>query len=345
MLTLYPNIIAFIICALSIWLLMPLARRIGLTDLPSERKFHTSNVPLIGGVAIFLGFCFALLTVEISLANFRSLIAISALLVFVGILDDFRELSPKAKLLAQIMAGILTVIWGHNQLHSLGNILFIQSLELGYGASLVTIIAIVGIVNAYNMIDGVDGLAGGVGLISIGYLCYFAFLAGEICSLLVLLIFVSSLLGFLCFNFPLNRRKQASIFLGDAGSMLIGFILVWFSISLSQNEQANVRPVDMLWLVALPLYDVVGVVLRRMFQRSSPFKADRNHIHHLLLHYLKDPLKVCVVMYSLTGLCGLLAVLGAYYKIHESFMFTGFIALFISYLIINHRLWKLIQKN
>lgn len=345
MLTLYPNIIAFLVCALSIGLLAPLAKRIGLTDLPSERKFHTSDVPLIGGVAIFLGFGFALLTAEISLADFRSLIAVSALLILVGILDDFHELSPRAKLLAQIVAGILTVVWGHNQLYSLGNILFIKPLELGYGSSLVTIIAIVGIINAYNMIDGVDGLAGGMGLISIGFLCYFASLTGEVYSLIILLIFVSSLLGFLCFNFPLNRRKQASIFLGDAGSMLIGFILVWFLISLSQGKQANVRPVDMLWLVALPLYDVVGVVLRRIFQRCSPFKADRNHIHHLLLHYLKDPLKVCVVMYTLTGLCGLVAVLGAYYKIHEGFMFTGFIALFISYLIINRQLWKLIQKN
>ncbi|MDF2867384.1 MAG: rfe [Gammaproteobacteria bacterium] len=345
MLTLYPNIIAFLICAISIWLLTPLAKRIGLIDLPSERKFHTSEVPLIGGVAIFLGFCFALLTVDISLADFRGLIAVSAMLVFIGILDDFHELSPRAKLLAQIVASILTIAWGHNQLHSLGNILFIKPLELGYGSLPITVIAVVGIINAYNMIDGIDGLASGMGLITMGFLCYFAFRGGEIYSLIILLVFVSSLLSFLCFNFPLNKHKQASVFLGDAGSMLIGFILVWFLISLSQNKQAAVRPADMLWLVSLPLYDVVGVVLRRIFQRCSPFKADRNHIHHLLLYYLKDPLKVCMVMYTLTGLCGLVAVFGSYYKIHEGFMFTGFITLFISYLIINRQLWKLTQKN
>jgi UDP-GlcNAc:undecaprenyl-phosphate GlcNAc-1-phosphate transferase len=344
MLAIYPNFIAFLICALSIWLLSPLAKRIGLTDLPSERKFHSNEVPLIGGIAVFFGFCFALLTVEISLAEYRSLIAVSAMLTFVGILDDFHELSARAKLLAQIVAGILTVIWGHIELHSLGNLFFIKSIDLGYASAPLTVIAIVGIINAYNMIDGVDGLAAGMGLITIGFLSYFAGHVGNTYSLLILLVFMSSLFSFLCFNFPLNKQKQASVFLGDAGSMLIGFILVWFLISLSQGEQVAARPVDMLWLVALPLYDVVGVVLRRLFQRRSPFKADRNHIHHLLLYYFNNPLKVCLIMYGLTILSGLVAIFGAYYKIHESIMFSGFLVLFAIYLIINCQLWKRTQK-
>lgn len=344
MLIIHSCLIAFIICAASIWLLIPLAKRVGLIDLPSERKFHANEVPLIGGIAIFLGFCFAILTLDISLAEFRTLIAVSALLIFIGILDDFHELTPRAKLVAQIIAGVLTATWGNNQLNALGNIFFISDVKLGYLAMPVTVLAVVGIINAFNMIDGVDGLASGVSLITTGFLCFFARNTGDFYGLAILMVFGCSMLGFIGFNFPLNRNRQAKVFLGDAGSMLLGFFLVWFLISLSQSKHSVARPVDMLWLVAIPLYDVAGVALRRVFQRRSPFKADRSHFHHLLLHYFNSPLKVCCAMYLLTLLGGIIAILGVHYKVSEGIMFTGFILMFVCYLIFNRYLWKLTQK-
>jgi len=345
MLTFYSLLIAFFLCATSIWLLAPLARRIGLTDLPSERKTHLNEVPLIGGIAILLSFGFALLTLDISLAEFRSLIAVAVILTFIGILDDFHELKPQAKLFAQVIAGILTASWGHNHLDSLGEIFFTKPLILDNWSIPLTVIAVVGIINAFNMIDGVDGLASGIGIISIGFLAYFAYIAEKTSSLAVLLVFGSSLLSFLCFNFPLKRRKHISVFLGDAGSMLLGFFLVWFFISLSQGNSPAARPIDMLWIVALPVYDVAGVVMRRILQRRSPFRADRNHIHHLLLDYLKSPWQVCLIMYGLSLVTGLVAILGAYYKVSEGRLFTGFFLVFICYLIINRQLWKKLQHK
>lgn len=318
--------------------------RIGLTDAPDERKFHTNNVPLIGGIAVFLGFVFALLTVDTSLVNYRSLIAVSGMLVFIGILDDFHELTPKAKFVAQIFAGLLMVVWGHNQLHYLGNILFIHPLHLGATGVIISVIAVVGVINAFNMLDGVDGLAGGIGLITIILLSIISLHAGRAADLFILLVFASSLAGFLLFNFPLSHRKQANVFLGDAGSMLIGFIIVWFLVSFTQGEQVAARPVDMLWFVALPLYDVVSVVIQRLFQGRSPFAPDRNHFHHILLQILKKPLNVCLIMYSLSFIFGLIGILGAYNTLSEGGMFVGFVVTFICYLIIKHYLWKQTQK-
>lgn len=341
----YSSLIAFLICLASIWLLNPLAKRLGLIDTPSERKHHYNEVPLIGGIAVFIGFAFALLTVSISLADFRCLIAVSGLLVLVGMLDDFHELSPRAKFVAQIAAALLTVFWGNNKLNGLGEIFLQGKFELGYGAMPLTVLAIVGIINAFNMIDGIDGLATGIGLITLIFLGYFAFTANHMPDFTILSIFASSLIGFLCFNFPLFRYKQASVFLGDAGSMLIGFILVWFLISLSQANTPVVRPVDMLWLVAIPIYDVANVILKRLLQQRSPFTADRNHFHHLLLFYLKSSYKVCLVMYSLAILFGFIAVISVKQQINEALMLVIFIILFIFYLIADRYLWKALKKT
>lgn len=325
-------------------MLTPLAKRLGLTDTPSERKFHNNEVPLIGGIAIFISFTFALLTVNTSLADFRCFIAVSGLLVIVGILDDFSELSPRAKLVAQIIAAFLTIFWGNNTLHSLGGIFPTGTLVLGYWSIPITAIAVVGIINAFNMIDGVDGLAAGIGLITLVFLGYFAFIANHITDLTILIVFGSSLIGFLCFNFPLTRYKQAAVFLGDAGSMLIGFLLVWFLISLSQADATSVRPVDMLWLVALPIYDVGNVILKRLLQQRSPFMADRSHFHHLLLFYFKDSYKVCLIMYSLSLFFGFIAVLSAKFQVNEAFMLIMFIILFVFHLTVDRYLWKSLKK-
>jgi UDP-GlcNAc:undecaprenyl-phosphate GlcNAc-1-phosphate transferase len=345
MFTIYPFVTAFFVCLVAIWLLAPLAKRLGLTDLPSERKYHVNAVPLIGGIAVFLGFGFALLTADISLAEYRCLIAVATMLVFIGLLDDFHELSPHAKLIAQLIAGLLTIFWGNNQLISLGPLLVNDHIILGICGIPLTILAVIGLINAINMIDGVDGLASGISFIILSFLSYFAFYAGQTYTLIVLLVFCSSLLGFLCCNFPFSKNGQARIFLGDAGSMLLGFMIVWFTMRLSQDAIPAARPVTMLWLVALPLYDMVNVVLQRLMHKHSPFMADRRHFHHLLLLYLEDPRKVCAVAYGLTLTSGFIAVAGEIYHISDRMMLVGFVAFFIGYLTLNRYLWKLNKKN
>src|SRR5262245_59089903 len=152
---LYSSISNFIITIGCISLLRPLAVRINLVDAPHGRKQHEGHVPLIGGIAMFLGVLFALLTLSISLQPLRGFIAGCALLVFIGVLDDFHELSARARLVAQAAAGLIMVLWGKVALHSLGNLLFLGDIHLGWFSLPITVLAVIGIINAVNMTDGV----------------------------------------------------------------------------------------------------------------------------------------------------------------------------------------------
>ncbi len=281
-----PNIIAlataFMITFACLYLLQSLAIRIGLVDAPHGRKQHQGHVPLIGGIAIFLGFLFALLTLPVSLQPYRSFIAGCALLVFIGVLDDFHELSARARLVAQTVAGLIMVLWGKVALQSVGNLLFLDSIHLGIFSLPITVFAVIGIINAVNMTDGIDGLAGGLALIELSALAFLAIHGGATGQAIILLLIIASLLAFLWFNIRFPWRKQALVFMGDAGSMLLGFTLVWFLVDFSQGQHKLLAPAAMLWIMAVPLFDISGVIIRRLQKRQSPFLPDREHLHYLL---------------------------------------------------------------
>src|SRR3990167_10449021 len=201
-----------------IYLLKPAAEHIGLVDTPGGRKMHADAVPLIGGIAIFVGFCFSLLWLNISLHDYRGLLAGSAILVLIGVMDDFRELTTRIRLVGQCVARLLLIEWGHLSVDHLGDLFFFGSVNLGVGSFLFTLFFVLGFINAINMIDGHDGLAG---TIVLGQALLFAFLCmhfHQINNAQVLIIFIAMLSVFLMFYFPFPWRKRASIFMGDAGS-------------------------------------------------------------------------------------------------------------------------------
>ena len=175
MLDLFSASVVFVISCMGIFLLKPLALRLGLMDTPNNRKQHQGDVPLIGGLAMMMGVLVGLLTLPISLQHYRSFIAGSALLVFVGLLDDFHELSPKSRFFVQLASVFLIVFWGKLQITYLGYLVFYKDILLGHYTSLwVTIIAGLGIINAINMVDGVDGLAASLVLVELILLIYCA---------------------------------------------------------------------------------------------------------------------------------------------------------------------------
>src|SRR3990167_1902763 len=162
--TLKGSMAALIASLFCLWLLRPLSVRLGLVDRPSGRKLHAKEVPLIGGIAMFFGFCFALLAMGVSLQPYRGMFAGSSILVMMGVVDDFRDLSSKLRLWGQFVAALLLVIWGHVLLANWGDLFFLGEMSLGLWAIPVTVFLVVANINAMNMVDGQDGLAGGVAL-------------------------------------------------------------------------------------------------------------------------------------------------------------------------------------
>lgn len=322
-------IIAFGLTFGVILLLRPLALRLGLSDVPGGRKSHEGNIPLLGGIGIFCGLFFALLTLNISLSPYRCFIATSALLMITGVLDDFHELTPRSRLLIQVFAGFLMIWWGKNSLTSIGNLLNLGDIKLGYFAIPLTLIAVVAIINAVNMTDGVDGLAGTTSFIELFYLGWLCHHAGFMADKLIIVIALFSLSAFLFFNFP--YKSPAKVFLGDSGSMMLGCILVWFCISLSQASHYAAPPVVFLWIMALPIFEISSVVLRRILKGLSPFKPDRAHLHYYLLSKNFSSLQVTVIMGIAAGLMGLIGVLGAKLMINQCLMFLSYIAVFLVY--------------
>lgn len=329
---LFSCLLAFFVTSACIALLRPLAIRIGLVDSPAGRKQHSGDIPLIGGIAMFLGFLFALLTLSVSLLNYRSFIAAAALLILIGILDDFHELPPKSRFLAQIAAALLMTAWGEVMLQNLGNFLFAGDIVLGNWGLPMTVLAVVGIINAINMMDGVDGLAGTLSLVALIFLAALSWYAQLFNQLQILGLIIAVLLAFLCFNFRFAGRKQALVFMGDAGSMFLGFSLVWFLVDLSQGTHKVLTPVVMLYIMALPLFDISSVVISRLYQGKSPFSPDRGHLHHLLQAVGFTPARITLIMGGAALIIGLVGIVGFHMGSADGVLFVIFLIMFVVYL-------------
>jgi UDP-GlcNAc:undecaprenyl-phosphate/decaprenyl-phosphate GlcNAc-1-phosphate transferase len=291
--------------ALAIVVLRRFAVSLGLVDHPDQRKQHIGDVPLVGGLAIFMGVAAGAATHGQFQEFEMVLLVTAAVLVLLGALDDRFDLSVRDRLLIQTIV-ILTVVASTGvYIHTLGTI-FGHQVTLGWIGVPLTVIAVIGLVNAFNMMDGIDGLAGSLELVSIAAIILFADptpLHGVIALLAVL---AAASLPYLVANQGFMGGK---IFLGDAGSMLIGYLLAWALIGMSQIPQTQLSPVNVLWCVALPVFDTFAVMYRRMRQGRSPFKPDRGHIHHILLGAGLGPRATLAVLIAVaTGL----ALIGAF---------------------------------
>ncbi len=331
MLIYFTYLLTFIVTVMCIHMIKLIAERICLVDIPNPRKHHPEPVPLVGGIAIVFGIGIGLLVLDISIAPYRSFLAGIILMGFVGLLDDFHELKPHTRLWTQIIVGLLMTIWGEVYLHTFGNILFVDPIVLGNWGIPITIFALVCIINAINMLDGLDGLAGGISWIQLTMLFIIAGVEGRLMDMHILALIAAALLGFLVFNFPFNRARVASVFMGDAGSMVLGFCLVWFTVSLSQGAQA-IAPVVMLWVMIVPIFDFCGVVSLRLLQRQPLLKPDRQHIHHWLQQMGLHPRTITMILSLVTLITSSLAFILNKIGVADGYLFIGFMLLFIGYL-------------
>jgi len=275
--------VAAFVAALLVLMLRRPAHRWGLVDKPGGRKRHSGNVPLTGGLAISLSTLAALSFSFNAFGEYAALFAGIVLLTTVGLLDDLGEVSANFKMLFQIVAAVLMTSWGNNFLTQLGDLFGRGPVVTLNWAIPLTVFATLALVNAINMFDGLDGLAGSLALVMLVFLTGFASLVGDPNASKILIVLAGGVAGFLVFNLPWSLRGRHRTFMGDSGSMLLGFVIAWFTVSLSQRPAVAVPPPVMLWVLGIVLMDVFTVTVRRLARRRSPLAPDRDHLHHVLM--------------------------------------------------------------
>jgi len=213
-------------------------------------------------------------------------------------------------------------------------------LNLGYLSIPFTVFATVGMINSLNMIDGIDGLSGSVSLVSLLLIALVAFSAGEVGYTLLALGLAGGVVGFLVFNLRFLSQQRARVFMGDNGSMLLGFLFAWMLTALTQGPERAITPVTALWLFAVPLMDTVGVMLRRVWLGKSPFRPDRHHLHHL---FIRAGWRVQETVFAIAliqlGL-GAVGILGMNAGVPEAMMVAAAVLVFMLYFYLIVRPWR-----
>ena len=339
---------AFILTIILILLLRPVANTIGLTDKPNVRKHHEGSIPLIGGIAIFLAFCLAAWlspwlsdTAGPLSKNLWVFIGAASLLVVAGALDDLRGLSPLTRFIVQICAALIMVYGAGLVIVDLGAHIptgdraILETLAIPF-----TVFATVGLINAINMSDGLDGLSGNLTLVSfVGFGA-----ANAIWGYAGMLEFVNvlsaAIAGFLVFNQRIGWRPAAAVFLGDAGSMMLGFALAWVAIEISQGPNHALTPVAVLWFLVVPVYDTMGVIVRRSLAGRSPFYADAKHLHHLLVRAGLSVTGTIAIMCGMALVGVAIGLLVTWWLVPDWQVLAAFIVGWIAYLAIVQWAWK-----
>ena len=241
-----------------------------------------------------------------------------------------------------MIATVVMISWGGIEITSLGNLLGFGDIQLGYLSPFVTIFAVLGGINAFNMTDGIDGTTGGISLITMGFLLILAASIPQVTTICAL--FIPALIAFLLFNARIFGRKKASIFLGDAGSMLLGFTICYLVILISQGENRIISPVTVLWILGLPILDTVCIMIRRMQKGNSPFAPDREHFHHILPlagYSVNQTLNIILFISLCLGSFGILGE--KIFQLPEWLMFYLFIGLFLLYYWGMSHAWKVMK--
>jgi UDP-GlcNAc:undecaprenyl-phosphate GlcNAc-1-phosphate transferase len=246
-------------------------------DMPGGRKIHERPVPKCGGIAMILGALVPVLLWSQDGVFIRSILIGSWIIILFGLIDDIKDLPYGIKFFGQLAAALVVIYYGGLKIKNIGDLLLNVSPLPDFAAVPLTVVVIVGVTNAINLSDGLDGLAGGISLLVFICIGYLGFLDGSTGVVIVCTTMIGAILGFLRFN-----THPASIFMGDAGSQLLGFLAVTLSLSLTQNN-VELSPVLPLLIMGLPIMDTLRVMGERILEGKKPFVADTRHLHHRLL--------------------------------------------------------------
>lgn len=336
-------ITTFVITLLAIFLMIPIANKIGLVDKPAGRKQHVGAVPLIGGICVFTGVALTLSWYGLPENLHYYYLLCGGIIVLLGVFDDFYDLSVKLRLVVQLLVGA-TMVYGLGlYVSNLGNLFALGDVSLSYIGIPFTLIAVIAAINAFNMIDGIDGLAGMMAGVSFVSVTLMMGIGGQLDHALLPMILVFALIPYLLFNLDVVGKGKGKIFMGDAGSMLIGLTVIWLLIIGTQSDSASFRPITALWVIAVPLMDMVAIMLRRIRKGQSPFKADREHLHHIFLRLGLNSRQALVVITSFSCMLATIGVIGEYLMVPDLIMLLLFLAVFSAYSYGLQHIWRIIR--
>ena len=300
-------LVSFVIALATTPIVRMFAQQVGAIDVPTEaRRVHDHPIPRMGGLAIFFGFIIAVILFADITNPVKGILIGSIIIVVMGAIDDVMSLSPLLKMAVQIVAAAVAIYYGI-VIHVVTNPTIANTMfDTGKLAIPLTILWIVGCTNAVNLIDGLDGLACGVSVISSLTMLAVALMVAEGNVAIILAALVGGCLGFLPYNL-----HPAKLFMGDTGSQLLGYVLATVSILGMFKYYAIVTFIVPVLALAIPLSDTAFAFIRRLLKGQSPFKADRGHFHHRLLDMGLSQKQVVAILYSISAIIGLAAVVVA----------------------------------
>jgi UDP-GlcNAc:undecaprenyl-phosphate GlcNAc-1-phosphate transferase len=341
---LHPALVAFVVALVLARPVMALCRRIGWIDKPNERKLHEGHVPLAGGILVALTVVVTFL-VEPSLAA-TPIFWVSAAMVFsIGFIDDRYPIRARYRFGVQLAAALAFTIASGASVTTLGELIGPFQVVLGTLGFPLVVVGIAGLTNAVNMMDGVDGLASGLVLVALGWLLVvFGIVSGEVATTDAVLaaqatraaetaaLLIGALAAFTLFNQRTPWRRRAAMFLGDGGSMGLGFVLSAMLVYAAGAFGAyGMPPVVAVWIAAVPLLDIFTCIIRRIGEGITPMTPDRKHMHHLLMAEGLSPGKAVAVMQGTGFVAGLIGVGGWQAGVPDYLLFWAFVAAFSGY--------------
>lgn len=304
------------------------AAKFGLIDHPCERKRHESSTPVVGGLAMCFGLSILVIVPSQFTVSLLSWGLPAIALVVVGFIDDIIEIKSSQRLVLHLLAGFSLIPMGYELIH-LGDLLGLGNVYLGYFAIPITLFAVAASINGFNMIDGLDGLLALVSLAPLAILSWIAFSAGLSWEFILSLSLMMSVVAFSLFNIRFPWVNRASLFMGDAGSTLIGFSIAWLVIALAM--QSAMIPVLALYLLSVPLLDTAGVIYRRRIRKVSASTPGRDHLHHILLDLGLSVRMSVVLIATINFLIAMLGVLMWKSGVYEHIMFFAFLIITVAY--------------
>lgn len=336
----------FFISLSILFMMRKVAQRINLVDKPNERKQHKGAIPLVGGISICIAFMYFLIFNPDLLPNDQLYLFSISILTLVGAIDDKIDLSFKIRLIIQAGLSVTMMVIADIQLHQLGDMFGVGQMNLtGIGLGyLITVFAVIGAINAFNMVDGIDGLLGGLSIVTFAGLGFILYFDSQLNLSYLCLVLIVIILPYVLLNLGVFTRRY-KVFMGDAGSMLIGFTVIWFLLLASQNgTKAPLRPVTALWLIAVPLMDMAAIMIRRVRRGDSPFKPDREHLHHIFQRLGFSSFQTLLIICGIAALYAGFGIYGEMVNIPEYVMFYLFISCFLIYTCFLSNVWKISAK-
>jgi len=295
-------LIAFGISFVTVPVIIQFASSSGAIALPGKRHIHTRPTPKLGGIAIAAGVLLVSALIFPVNRVTGSYLASSSVILLLGIIDDFRGTGWGLKLTFSVIATSMVIAGTGIWIRTLGNLFGFGEVQLGYWGIPFTYFAVFGVMNAINLIDGLNGLACGVSSIAFLSFAVFASISGNETVFFLSLACLGATLGLFRYNYP-----KAKIFMGDSGSLFLGFSLAVQAVLLTQGDHVGVRPMVPVIILGLPIFDTIRVLTLRVLNRKPPFNADKTHLHHLMMRSGIHPNHVVKVIWLFSGLMSVLA--------------------------------------